>query len=91
AARLQDLEEEPPLESLPLQPDDFLLRFAQAYPKLTANDLRICNLIRQNLANKEIAEALNITPGSLEQSRYRIRKKMGLSSKDNLNDLILRF
>ncbi len=74
-----------------LEQNDFFNRFAQAYPKLSANDLRIISLIRLNKSNKEIASSLNITVKSLEQSRYRIRKKMGLSSEINLNDLILRF
>jgi len=78
-------------ENIELDKDDFLVRFAQGYPKLSSNDLRICTLIRRNISNKDIAEQLNITSGSLEQSRYRMRKKMGLSSDVNLNELILRF
>lgn len=78
-------------ENIELDKDDFLVRFAQAYPKLSSNDLRICTLIRRNISNKDIAEQLNITSGSLEQSRYRMRKKMSLESDVNLNELILRF
>ncbi|MBB6459491.1 two-component regulator propeller domain-containing protein [Flammeovirga kamogawensis] len=76
---------------LELETDTFLTDFAKNYPQLTSTDLRICSLVRLNKTNKEIAQILNITLGSLEQSRYRIRKKMKLEKQVNLNDLILRF
>ncbi len=78
-------------ETLEVDRDNFLSRFANACPKLSSTDLRICSLVRLNKSNKEIAQELNIALSSLEQSRYRIRKKMNLSSDVNLNDLIIRF
>ena len=71
--------------------ENFTKRFAEAYPKITHKDLRICSYIRMNKSNKEIAELLSITVRSLEISRYRIRKKIGLRNSINLNDFILRF
>jgi DNA-binding CsgD family transcriptional regulator len=71
--------------------DDFVKRFAEAHPKLTSTDLRVCSLIRMNKSNKEIARQLSITLGSLETSRHRIRKKNELPIDINLNDYILRF
>ena len=54
------------------------------FPHLTANDLKMCSLLRQNYSSKEIAEELNITPGSVNTSRYRLRKKLSLSSHTDL-------
>lgn len=71
--------------------DNFQQRLSIAYPKLTHKDLRICSYIRMNKTNKEIAQQLNITIGSLETSRYRLRKKIGLSSNVNLNDFLIKF
>lgn len=71
--------------------DDFLKRFAEAFPKITHKDLKMCALIRMNLSNKEISNMLNISLRSVESSRYRIRKKMDIQSEINLNDFIMRF
>ncbi|MEM6843639.1 MAG: LuxR C-terminal-related transcriptional regulator [Bacteroidota bacterium] len=56
----------------------------QKFPHLTANDLKICSLLRQNFSSKEIARTLNITPGSVNTSRYRLRKKLSLSTDTDL-------
>lgn len=71
--------------------DNFIRRFAEAYPDLTYNDLKLCALIRMNMSNKEIASFLNISVRSVESRRYRIRKRMGIDSDVNLNDYIIRF
>ncbi|MFC3811648.1 helix-turn-helix transcriptional regulator [Lacihabitans lacunae] len=42
-----------------------------------------------NLSTKEIAQLLNITIRSVELKRYRLRKKLGISSDENLNDLMM--
>jgi DNA-binding CsgD family transcriptional regulator len=78
-------------ENFDLIYENFTKRFAETYPRVTHKDLRICSYIRMNKSNKEIAALLSITLRSLEISRYRIRKKMGLSNSVNLNDYILRF
>ncbi|MBN1598755.1 MAG: hypothetical protein JW894_10705 [Bacteroidales bacterium] len=78
-------------ENINLLYDNFIERFAKEHPKLTHKDLKICAYIRMNKSNKEIARLLNITSGSLEISRYRIRKKLSLTLGTNLNDYILRF
>lgn len=61
------------------------------HPELTPNDLRICSLIRINLTTKEIASLLNISVRGVEQSRYRLRKRLGLGSNDNLVKYISSF
>jgi ligand-binding sensor domain-containing protein len=71
--------------------DDFLVRFASKYPKLTHKDLKICAFIRMNIDNKGIAKFLNITTESLGVSRTRIRKKINIEKDIFLNDFIMRF
>ncbi len=77
--------------SVNLAYDNFQKKLSVSFPKLTHKDLRICSYIRMNKSNKEIAQQLNITIGSLETSRYRIRKKIGLESNINLNDFLIKF
>lgn len=90
--KLTDLKDSKEItENVSLLYDDFIKRFAESFPKLTATDIRICTLIRMNKSNKEIAKQLSITLGSLETSRHRIRKKLDIPTQINLNDFILRF
>jgi DNA-binding CsgD family transcriptional regulator len=68
---------------------DFLKKVKEKHPSLTPNDLRLCAYLRLNLSSKEIAPLLNISHKSVEIKRYRLRKKMGLGTKDNLIHHIL--
>jgi DNA-binding CsgD family transcriptional regulator len=68
---------------------DFIKELKTKYPKLTPNDLKLCTYLRLNLSSKEIAPLLNISVRSVEISRYRLRKKMGLPTEINLVDHIL--
>ncbi len=71
--------------------ENFLLRLREAFPELTAKDLRLCAFLRLNLSSKEIAPLLNISARGVEISRYRLRKKLQLDHKEHLTDFILRF
>ncbi|MEM9833244.1 MAG: LuxR C-terminal-related transcriptional regulator [Bacteroidota bacterium] len=64
--------------------DSFENQLLQMFPHLTAHDLKICALLRQNFSSKEIAEQLNITPGSVNTARYRLRKKLNLPKEADL-------
>lgn len=78
----------------------FLLRFEQRhagffrilkerYPDLTGNDLRMCACLKLRLDTKEIASLTNLTVRAVENSRYRLRKKLGLKPSQNLNDFLM--
>ena len=59
------------------------------FPEITANELRLMALLKMNLSSKEIANILNITPEGIKKARYRLRKKMNISSDDSLQDQII--
>ena len=69
---------------------DFLKKIKSLHPALSASELRFCAYLRLNLSSKEIAPLLNISLKSVEIKRYRLRKKIGLSSKENIIDYILK-
>ncbi len=71
--------------------NNFIKRFKEAYPELTPKDLKFCAYLRMNLSTKEIAQLLNMTIRGVENARYRIRKRAGLESNDNLTEFILTF
>lgn len=61
------------------------------YPQLSANDLRLCAFIKLNLSSKQIASLLNIAPSSVDISKYRLKKKLGLEKEDNITDCIIKY
>ncbi len=71
--------------------DNFFKRLKEKYPQLTPADLRLCAYLRMNLSSKEIAPLLNISVRGVEERRYRLRKRLDLSSDTNLTELIMTF
>lgn len=62
----------------------FLESLKRKHPVISVNDKKLCSYIRLGLSSKEIAGLLNITPKSVEISRVRLRKKLGLKEKIRL-------
>jgi DNA-binding CsgD family transcriptional regulator len=82
--------------------DQFLIYFNQTHqnfihelqlkhPNLTQNDLRMCALTRLNMSNREMATLLNITITGIEQSRYRLKKRLNLTVDDDLSRYLMVF
>jgi len=69
----------------------FFKRLIEKYTDLNTNDLRFCAYLRLNLDAKEIARILNLSVNAIEKRRYRLRKKLGLESSDNLFEFLSNF
>jgi len=63
---------------------DFYKNLLAAYPDLKPSELKLCSYLRLNLSTKELAEVLNKSVRTIENTRFSIRKKMGLGPEDNL-------
>jgi DNA-binding response OmpR family regulator/DNA-binding CsgD family transcriptional regulator len=50
-------------------------------PDLTDNELKICSMVHLGLSNKDISSLLAISTRTVENTRYRITKKLGLDSR----------
>jgi PAS domain S-box-containing protein len=62
------------------------INLSAAYQKLTPVEIQVASMIRQGQPTKTIASALNIAPGTVNNHRKHIRKKLGLDGKpDNLH------
>ena len=61
----------------------------ERFPKLTQNEIQLCSLLRLKLSSKEIASVKNITPDSVKVLRSRLRKKLNLEYKEDLQQFIL--
>ncbi len=67
---------------------DFISQLSESCLDLTSNDIRILSYVRLNLSNSEISSLMNISGQSLNTARYRLRKKLNLSHKTDLNKYI---
>jgi DNA-binding CsgD family transcriptional regulator len=63
---------------------DFYSILLKLYPNLTPAELKICAYLRLGVSSKEIAQLTNRSVRTVETLRTDIRKKLGLSPKDNL-------
>lgn len=63
---------------------DFFKKLLEQYPDLSANDLKLCSLIKLNLDNRGIAAILNISQESAKVARHRLRKKLDLPADQTL-------
>lgn len=63
---------------------NFYRKLLERFPILTPKDTELCGLIKLNRTNKEIATIKNISVSSAKMGRYRLRKKLGLESSENI-------
>lgn len=63
---------------------DFLIKLSEKYPILKAHELKLSAYLRMNLTSKEIAQLMSISVRGVEISRYRLRKKLNISTETNL-------
>lgn len=59
-------------------------------PELSRAELRVCVLLSMQLSTKNIASSLFIDKTTVDKHRQNIRKKLGISSKEDLNLYILK-
>lgn len=64
--------------------EDFNAKLSDSHPNLSQQEKRLATLLRLGFSSKYIATLMNITPKSVEISRYRLRQKLGLERGDNL-------
>lgn len=68
---------------------DFNANVMRNYPEVSNNDLRLMSLLKMNLSSKEIANILNISTEGVKKARYRLRKKLKLTTEESLQELVI--
>lgn len=68
---------------------DFESKVKEKFPSVSANELRLMALLKMNLSSKEIANILNISGEGIKKARYRLRKKLSLSTGASLEEMVL--
>lgn len=64
---------------------DFYDTLTSRYPTLTTGDIKICALLKLNFTTKEISDIEIISIRTVENKKYRIRKKLELPSEVDLS------
>lgn len=66
----------------------FIHLLISRYPDLTTGELRCLCLEKLELSNLEMASAQGVSPKSVNVTQHRIRKKLGLDSQTELEQLV---
>ncbi len=70
---------------------DFLKRLTHEFKDLTPGEQKLCAFLRINMGTKEVANLMAISLRGVEVARYRLRKKFGLDTSQNLAKFILEY
>lgn len=68
---------------------EFFQRLSTKYPELTPNEKRVCNLLYLGMTTKEISKVMSSSNRTIENTRYRIRKKIGIQQEAVLMNFML--
>jgi len=62
----------------------FISRFLHQYQSLTPAEISVCNMIRNGLRTKEIAQMRSVSPATINRHREHIRRKLKIAN-NNVN------
>ena len=62
----------------------FINKLELYHPGLTDKEKKLCAYIKMGMASKEIASLMNVSPGAVDNNRYKLRQKLGLKTGDDL-------
>jgi tetratricopeptide (TPR) repeat protein len=66
----------------------FSSKIKMNYPEISQAELRLVLLLKLNLETREIAATLGVSPDTVKKTRQRLRRRLGLSEDDKLEDLV---
>ena len=69
--------------------NNFLVELKLKHPTITPSELKLAAYLNMNLSTKEIAQLMNISVRGVEISRYRLRKRLGISTEVTLFDYLI--
>ncbi len=67
---------------------EFYNQLITHYPNLTTADLKLCALMKLDFSTKEIAEINYSSLRTVQNRKYKLRKKFHLSTEENINQWI---
>ena len=70
---------------------DFISKLIKTHPAINKSEIRMAAYIKMDLSSKEIAPLMHISPRSVENKRYRLRKKLDLPKTETLKRYLQNF
>ena len=67
---------------------EFLKNLKNIHPNLTKSDIEVCSFIKIGLSRKEISNLRKTSLDAIKSTRFRLKKKLNLTSNDSLDDYI---
>ncbi|MCO4304649.1 triple tyrosine motif-containing protein [Riemerella anatipestifer] len=67
---------------------EFFRAMKAKFPNLSIYDLRLCAYLKIGLTSKEMSDILQVLPSSINVSRSRLRKKLGLKPDEDLYEFL---
>lgn len=67
---------------------NFFSHLRNKYPSLTQAEVRLIALTKLNITTREMAGLLGISPETIRQTRWRLRKKMNLADEVSLEQFV---
>lgn len=64
--------------------DGFASRLQTCYPQLTEQELRLCLLIRLRFSNAQLAAIFAVSPASISQKKFRLKRHLSESAENAL-------
>jgi tetratricopeptide (TPR) repeat protein len=71
-------------QQLALLHGDFVGRLSNRFPMLAPTEIKICSLLKLGLSTKQIAELMGTVDRTVENHRYRIKRKIDPDTPTNL-------
>jgi len=69
---------------------DFYNKLLELNPNLTSAEIKMASLLKLNLSTKEIAAIIFKSESSIKTTRFRLRKKLGLSGNQSLISFMIK-
>lgn len=69
----------------------FVKRLKAEFPQLTKHDLEICCLLKIGLSNDELSKVFSTISESITKAKGRMKKRLNLSTEDDLEQFISRY
>lgn len=60
----------------------FINRLSLSYKSMTPTEIAICNMIRNGMRTKEIAQMRHVSEATINRHREKIRSKLGITNQD---------
>jgi DNA-binding NarL/FixJ family response regulator len=78
-------------QSFIIEHRDFVKALMEAHPNLSSAQYKVCAYLHAGFSTQKISEELALSLRSIENQRYRLRKKFNLRSEEKLEAFLMKY